>query len=189
MGRELSLQRTSLIPPTRQNIPPSFLNIWNLKKISNEHLQGPSPDRKPWISFQRFTVLPLSRVFSCHTGEVTSQCNFLFNMLVLGLQHLLLAPQPSHWGLVAVRQRAPSTLLPWKACEELPQRPLCTLPPQQPPPPTPSMDLLKHFSYLPRLPANIPKEGLARWEGKEGRARGGVMGEGAEGAQAGVHLV
>lgn len=136
-------------------------------------------------------VSSLSHVSSCHAGEVTSQCNFLFNMLVLGLQHLLLAPQPSTWGLGGsppkgtFRPPPPPGRTVGFGCEELPQRPLHTLPPQ-----TPScMDLPKHFSYLPRRPADIPKGDLARWEWREERAKGETMGEGAEGVQAGAHLV
>lgn len=131
--------------------------------MSNEHLQRPAPDWKPWISFPRFAVLPLSHASSCHI-EVTSQCNFLFSALVLGLRKAAFPPGP-RWqlppscpqGLAVMSLCEDGTHLASHSCRDLP----------------------KHFLCL--LSRDVPKRRLLAGGGGEGGQKAGVeeMGEGA----------
>lgn len=123
-------------------------------------------------------VSPLSHVSSCHT-EVTSQCNFLFNMLVLGFP---LALRPSHWGPGSSLLEGTFLAPPREGLYHLAAR-------------SSHRDHRTPFLPAPRC-MDLPKQSsrftfqlvaLEAWRGAGGgeeRARGEVTGEGAEGAQA-----
>lgn len=111
---------------TRLNISPSFINASNVCMWGEKYMNICRVwlDRKPWILFPRFTVLPLSHVSSCHPRAVTSQCNFLSTCWYLACADLL-ALQPPAGAVVAVCQ---GYLPPSSPCKMLPMTPyICIL--------------------------------------------------------------